>query len=129
MAINPAFLTCAVCGETNAYPFHFALSALTRAMLEAHEREQLAKGSWYAEQTARGYSGGPQFTWNPRTEALLCTHHRDRVGELGLLEVPMEEALRQLRVDAGLPAHPKRPHRPAPPTSLWERCLQWWRGR
>jgi len=125
--INPALQTCAVCGEPNAYPFRFALSAPDRAALKAHERKQAAKD--HAEQQALGYTGGPQFTWNRATEVLLCTHHRDRVAELGLLEVPMEETLRQLRVDAGLPAHPKSPPRAAAPTSLWDRCLAWWRGR
>ena len=94
MAINPLLLTCAVCGEPYADPFCFGLSALDRSALMAHERAQAATRNLYAEQQALGYSGGPQVTWNHRTEALLCTHHRDRVSELDLLEVPMEEALR-----------------------------------
>ena len=125
MAINPAFLTCAVCGESNAYPFSFGLSAAARA---AQEQERAAQVGRHEAQQARG-SGGPQFTWSHSTEALLCTRHRDRVGELDLLEVPMEEALKRLRVDAGLPAQPQGPHRPAAPMSLWDRCLQWWSGR
>ena len=103
----------------------------SRAQLEADEAKSAAQVNRHEEEQRRG-SGGPQFTWNHGTEALLCSDHRHRTRELELLEVPMEEALNRLRADAGMPTLPKLsshdPHRQPATSTWWDRCLQWWRG-
>lgn len=133
--INPAFLTCAVCGRPNSSPFRFKLSATSRAQREADAVKRAAEVNRHEEEQRRG-SGGPQFTWSPSSEALLCDEHRDRIRELGLLEVPMEEALSRLREDAGHLPRSRQSDTPSHDADhqqmtsrWWSRCLRWWRRR
>ena len=91
MAIDPIFLTCAICETPDAHPFDFLRTAQEEAELQAlrQERERQLELGW----------AGPQFISHP-SRALLCDDHHTQADALGLHKVPRSEGLARLRAAA-----------------------------
>lgn len=88
MAINPEFITCVICGESDASPFDFRKTPAELAELEAIHARRM-------EQSARGWTG-PQYISHP-TRALLCDDHHAQARALKLSELPISDGLAKLR--------------------------------
>ena len=91
MAINPAFLKCAVCGTSHATPFDFHRTPEQQAEGDRIRAERRA-------QAERGWTGRQHY--RHATRALLCDDHQARADALGLSAVPITDGLAQLRGEA-----------------------------
>ena len=82
MAINPAFITCDVCGEGNASPFSFLGTDRSSdpSVQEALQRREM-------------FGNGPQYIISNKTEKYLCKKHREIARRYGLHTVKMNDAI------------------------------------